>query len=317
MNAWMRILSVTLTSDYHDGMMVFGVNQTLKPDDYDFNIKVKCHKYMSTLKDDCTIEISNLSYSTVMEIIQNQYYNVQIDAGYGDFHTTVFKGGVVYISNTLNDRHTHTVIILCASQLVAKFSQRRINLKLNSGINMFSAIDELCKKAGIKNYHITNEFASTFVNSITNEVDTAANILNKWCERNPQYIINADSIDDNVFSVYDIVNTNIKPTVLDITNASLVGGFPRLTSSGLSLTILPTFSFKCGDIIKFDNSLIDVSASSAREANTLPGNYLDTNGEYLIFEQAYTLTNEDSEFSLNLSCRSYNLLRNAMKLEIG
>ena len=154
MKAWMRVLRVTLTSRKLKKQMVFGNSQFTTG--FDLAIDVSGYKYLSSLKDNCTVKLTNLTYNEVMQIIVGEFYDVKIEAGYRDSSVqTIFDGGVLYISNAREDATTNTVIILCASKLVARYSQSRINLTLNSGINMYSAIKFGLKRAGISEVTIS------------------------------------------------------------------------------------------------------------------------------------------------------------------
>ena len=114
MKAWMRILEVTLTSRKMKRQMVFGSNWRNGKDD--LNIDIVGNKYMSALKDSCTIKLSNLTYSELIQIISGEFYDVTVKCGYRDANVqTIFDGGVLYISISLDDKKTNTVVILCAS----------------------------------------------------------------------------------------------------------------------------------------------------------------------------------------------------------
>ena len=120
MDSWMRVLEVRLRSKYGRQELIFG--DKWKKGKVDLNIQVSGHKYMSSLKDSCIVKISNLTYNEIVQIIDGEFYDVEIIAGYRNGNqTTFFKGGVLYISNSLDDTKTNTVYILCASELVAKY----------------------------------------------------------------------------------------------------------------------------------------------------------------------------------------------------
>ena len=119
MRAWMRQLTVTFTSQLFKKSMTFGNNRLNGKDD--FNINVKIYKYLATRKDEATIQITNLTYAEVIQIMQGQFYDVEIKAGYDDIGArTVFKGGILYITNSKSDRKENVINIKCGSQLVAR-----------------------------------------------------------------------------------------------------------------------------------------------------------------------------------------------------
>lgn len=305
--SWIRQLEVSLTSIKSGKKMTFG-----KGEDY-LAIEVQLYKYMSPLADNCVIKIMNLTYGEVVRIIQDEFYQVEIKCGYreglGKGMRTVFKGGIIFISNDLNDNKTNIVNILCASDLVARFAQRRINLSLNSGINLYSALKFICERAGIPNTNIDTSLKERFLNEVISVNDTPANWVQKVIDQMPSMVSNADSTSNALLTVYDgskqrkVINLNSKLV-------NLSGGFPRLTSDGLSLTLMPTMNFICGDVIKIDNSIINIYAGSSSEANSNYGAYLDADGCYTIYSATYALSNRGNKFDVELLCKSYNIFKN-------
>lgn len=309
MKAWMRILTVSFTSSKLKKKLVFGENYLNGRDD--LNIDIVSHKYMSPLKDTCTIKISNLRYSEIVQLIQGEYYSVEVKAGYRSSGAqTIFKGGVLYISNSLGDRKTSTAIILCASDLVAKFGQSRINLSLNSGINLYSALNFVCRRAGIPNANISTQFKKNFLQDVMSINDTPASWVNKLCETNNTFIANSDSITDSVLMLYDSAKSNARVIKLDSNLVNLTGGFPQLTKDGLTLNLQPTFAFMCGDVVEVDNSIIDISTTTNTPEGISKGYYLDRDGLYTIYEMQYHLQNRGPNFSLQLTCKSRSLVSN-------
>ena len=188
-NAWMRKLVITLSSDKLNNKLVFGSNKNE-------TLSIECvgSKYLSALKDTFTIKIKNLTYSEILQIISGEYYNVKIECGYENSSlNTIFDGGVLYVSNALDDTKTNTVIILCASKLVARYGQSRMNLSLTSGINLYAALQYICQRAGIKNAQIANEFKTKVLTDIETVNDTVSSYLENFCRSNQSYAINADS----------------------------------------------------------------------------------------------------------------------------
>lgn len=308
--AWIRVLRVRFTSTLVKRELVFGTSIDNKKKNFlEPNIEIEGYKYMSCLKDSCTIKISNLQYSDIVRLIQGQYYNVSIEAGYRDGNVNkIFDGGVLYISNTLGDNKTHTAIILCASKLIAQYSQKRLNLTLNSGINLYSAIKFVCKVAGIPESNVSTEFKRKFLQDVSNVNTTCGSWIEQLCNNN-SFIANSDSIASSTFSIFDAAKNN-KLINLESSTVDLTGGYPRLTSDGLKLTIMPTMSLMCGDVIKLDNSIIDISVTNSKAANKNYAAYLDKDGCYLIKEQEFRLENRGSSFSIELICMARSLLSN-------
>ena len=307
--SWLRQMEVSLSSTLSGKKLIFGV-----ADDY-LGIDIQVYKYMGVLKDNAVIKIMNLTYGEIVRIIQEQYYIVEVKCGYkqgkGAGQRTIFKGQVIHISNDLNDNKTSIVYLLCASDLVARFSQRRINLSLNSGINLYSAVRFICKYSGIPETNVDKGLKQRFLTEILSVNDTPANWVQKVIDSTPSLIGNSDSTANAILGLYDSPSTNRSMIILDDNEINLSGGFPRLTSEGLKLTIMPTRNFICGDIIKIDNSIINISASSTQEANSNYGYYLDQDGCYVIYEAVYSLQNRGTNFMVELNCKSYNLLKQA------
>lgn len=310
MKAWMRVLTVSLSN----GKKKFTYGEQYLNDKHDYNIVVTGFKYMSALKDVCTIQISNLTYSEIVQLIDGKFYQVEVKAGYRTSGSmTMFKGEVLYISNSLGDNKTHTATILCASSLVAKFGQTRLNLSLNSGVNMYSAIRFLCKRAGIKDTNISTQYKKLFNKNVDQVNDTVGSWIEKLASNNPSYIVNSDEINGSFLSMYDANRSNMRVITLRSDNIILTGGFPRLTKDGLIITMMPTFSFMCGDVIKIDNSLIDIAVTSQSEVRENRGYYLDKEGLYTIYQIDYNLQNRGPQFSIELTCKSRSLVSNLLQ----
>lgn len=310
MKAWMRVLTVSLSN----GKKKFVYGENYQQDKHDYYISVTGFKYMSALKDVCTIQISNLTYSEIVQMINGKFYKVEVKAGYqSSGSTTIFKGEVLYISNSLGDNKTHTATILCASSLVARFGQSRLNLSLNSGVNMYSAIRFLCRRAGIKDTNISTQYKKLFNKNIDQVNGTAASWIENLANNNQSYIVNSDEINGSFINMYDANRSNMRVITLRSDNIILTAGFPRLTKDGLIITMMPTFSFMCGDVIKIDSSLIDISVASQSEVKENRGYYLDEDGLYTIYQINYNLQNRGSNFSIELTCKSRSLVSNLLQ----
>lgn len=303
MNAWKRVLTITLTSKKLHKSFTFGANNIVGGE----NLSIACtgYKYMSALKDTMTIKIDNLTYNEMTQLIMGEFYDVDIYVGYEHGNVNnIFSGGVLYISNKLNDDRTNTVIILCASKLVARYGQSRLNLTLNSGINLYSAINFICRRAGMPNANVSTQFKKQFLTEVLNVNDTSGSWLDKLCKANDKYILNSDSITGQTFSIFDAAKSNSRVIKLDKSNITLTNGYPRLTTDGLELTLLPTFNFMCGDTIQIDNSIIDISVESKEEIQKNYGAYFSQKGQYMIYEMQYVLQNRGNVFSLKLKCKN-------------
>lgn len=305
--AWMRVLRVTLTTK-SPGQN--GKNKQLVIEE-DANgvglaMSISGNKYMSTLKDNCTVKISNLTYVEIIRIITGQFYNVKIECGYKSSSVqTIFEGGVMYISNLRESVDTNTVTILCASHLVATYGQRRINLSFNSGINLYSAINFVCKVGGVPNPNISTQFKKQFLQEISNAHNqTAAEWIAGQTNKNGSYISSSDCIGNSFMTMFDASKSNARVIKLNSDTLLLTNGFPRMTADGLVFSVMPTFAFQCGDTIVMDNSLIQISVTSQNEATKNLGGLLDKNGQYMIYEIHYELENRGQNFYLEISAKT-------------
>lgn len=301
--AWLRVLRVTL-STLDSGKaraMTFGDNASGN----NLDISVSGTKYMSTLKDSCTVRISNLSYVQIIQIIQGQFFNVKIEAGYKSSSVqTIFDGGVMYISNLRESLDTNTVTILCASHIIAKYGQRRINLSFNSGINLYSAINFVCKVGGIANPTLSSQFKKEFLDSIENVNDSAAAWIENLTQKKGSYISNSDCVGNSFMTMFNAAKSNARVIKLNTDNVLLTNGFPQMTAEGLVFSLLPTFAYQCGDTIIMDNSIIQINVRSQSEATKNLGALLDENGQYMIYEIHYELQNRGSNFYFEISAKT-------------
>ena len=308
--AWMRILHITLISNKLNRSMTIGASSVVNP-----TIKVTGHKYLSPLKDSCTIEITNLSYAEIVQIIHGEYYNAYVECGYKDSMTmTIFKGGVLYITNDVDDVESNVVTILCASQVVAKLGQSRINLSLNSGINMYAALKLICDTSGLRNTHIDDGLRATYLQDIISANDSPGGWLERLTTQFGGTYASTSSSGGEDISVIDVFKSKLRVIKLSEKTITLTNGKPKLTSDGLKLTVMPTFEFNPGDVIQIDNSYINMSDASY---NTNLGVQLDKDGQYMIFEINYTLENRGPGFSLEMKCKARSLFNSFLEVANG
>jgi len=300
--AWIRVLHVTLISNKLGRSMTIGANKIMNP-----TITVEGHKYLSPLKDTCTIQIANLTYGEMVQIIDGQYFDAYVRCGYvNSVEMTIFKGGVLYITNDNDDAETNIVTILCASQVVARLSQSRLNLSLNSGINLYSAIKFLCDTSGIKNAHIDDALRATYLSDIISANDNTAGWLERLTTQFDGTYASTASLGGEDVSVMDVFKSKPRVIKLNERTISIAGGKPKLSSDGLKLEVMPTFEFVPGDVIQIDNSIINMSNATAY---TNLGVQLDQDGQYMIFEINYRLENRGSSFMLELLCKARQLFK--------
>lgn len=305
--AWMRVLRVTLTTKSPSQS---GKNKQIVFEEdalgVGLSISVSGNKYMSTLKDNCTIKISNLTYVEIIKIITGEYYNVKIECGYKSSSVqTIFEGGVMYISNLRESVDTNTVTILCASHLIATYGQRRINLSFNSGINLYSAINFVCKVSGIPNANISTQFKKEFFDNIkATKNKNGAEWFDDEVRKKGTYIVNSDCIGNSFMTIYDANKSNARVITINEDTLLLTNGYPKMTMSGLVFSIMPTFAFQCGDVVVVKNELIQIDVQTQTDATKNMGGLLDKNNQYIIYEMHYELQNRGYNFYVEIYAKT-------------
>ena len=304
---WMRVIEIRLTSELTNKRITFGGAGPTQ-----LNINVKINKYLSALKDNGVATISNLTYAQIVELIIGKYYNIEIWAGY---RTTglqcYFKGYVSYISDKIQARRDNTCYILFASKMVASYSQKRMNLNLHSGINLYAAFNYICMTNGISTTHLSPSLKEEFLHEVTENYGTAATLVEQMIANTGDFTLDTDtSIDGagvvNCTRLDDKRQIRIGPNTINFTK-----GNPTLDKDGLHITLLPTFCFKPGDIIIIDNSILDVSISDPNTvSSTFKSNYLDSNGAYMILQLDYNFENRGTTYEVNVKARSLNIIAN-------
>lgn len=313
MKAWMRDLQVSFSSSLMKKQLVFGTQWKQGKDD--LAISIEGTKYLSSLKDSFTIRISNLTYGELIQLIKGQYYDIEIKAGYRSRGAeTIFKGAVIYMSYEKKSPTTNTVIVLAGSKLVAKYGQSRMNLGLKSGINMYAALKFICKRAGVSNANIDQSLKNRTINDVASVQGTAASWIDNFCSSN-NFIASSDSSYSNDVTILNPYKTNNRVIKLDSEKVTLVSGYPKLNSDGLSMTILPTFNFMPADVIVIDNSIIDISVNSASGKEFNKAAFLDEDGKYVITQLEYDLNNRDDSFNVNILAKARSLFSNITGVE--
>ena len=305
---WMRQIEVRLYSNLTNKKIVFGGDQTNQ-----LNIVVKGNKYLSALKDNGSVTISNLTYAQIVELIIGQYYYIEIWAGYRSQKELkcFFKGAVSYISDKIQARRDNTCYILFASKMVASYSQQRMNLSLNSGINLYAAFNYICLMNGIDRSHLPDSLKTQFLQEVTQNYGTPATLAEQLAANTNTFSIDTDESIDGCGVVNCTDLSDKRYIKINKDSINFTKGNPTLDKEGLHITLLPTFCFKPGDIIIIDNAILDVSISDPNSvASTFKSNYLDKNGAYMIIELDYTLANREKTFEINIRARSLNIIAN-------
>ena len=316
-NLWMRVLKVHLTSTKLKKTVTFGDQYLLGKHDY--HIQCNIYKYMSGLSDACTIKIDNLNYSDLILLIKGEFYDVEIECGYRTGNVaSVFKGGVLSITQKLGNLKTSTAYILCTSKALAKFGQSRLNLAFNSGINMYSAIEYACRRAGIKDANISSQLKKELLQANSSSNTNVTNFLQAIVNTNSTFMMNTDASNGgSTISIFNALKSDMQIINVDKKNIIFDGGFPTLTNDGATISLFPTFSFKPGQTIHVDNDIFDIHVGASGNASTLMQSlsknysyYLDTEGYYFVMEVTYTLDNRGDSFIAELKCKSRSLLLN-------
>lgn len=291
--------------------IIFGDNTETE----NFRITISGTKFLALTKDSGTVEISNVSYDTVALIEALQLYRIEIKVGYKSTGSleTIAKGEVAYITQKIHSRHDSTLYISYASELVAGWSQSRINFSIRSGVNTYAMLQQLFLSQGANRASLS-KISKTLENNVATRMLTdnrnSANIVEYALSNNKNGLyVNADS---SYYGSLLSVKTLGECSVIDLPLDSIfiLDGNPKLTANGLELKIFPIRNFCPGDIIRIDNALLDLStgqttAESARQ--TYNTSYLSPNGTYMIRQIDYVFENRGRNFYLNLNCLSTSI----------
>ena len=309
MKAWMRVLKVTLTSQLFPKAMVFGQNGLEGKNDLEISVVI--HKYMAALNDSCTIRISNLTYSEIVQIVDGKFFNVEVQCGYKNSPVvTVFKGGVVGLTNDISEQKKTTLVMLCTSELIARFSQQRINFSLNSQINTYSLLNYVTKRAGIASSNISTQFKKDIEERIQADTQTVGGWFESMVQQNPDWVVNADSSNNAILSIFNASRSDYRKIKITA-DQMLLRNYPTINNDGIEFSMFPSFGFMCGDTIELEKGIINIPLNAYGDAESMVsavsknfGYYLDEEGLYIIYEMTYQLENRGPSFALNMRCRS-------------
>lgn len=306
MKAWMRDLRVILTSKKSNQTLTFG-DKWLKGEE-DLNISVKGTKYMSTLKDTCTIRITNLTFFEILRLINEEFYKVEVKAGYRNSNlTTIFSGSVVYISNELGDRKSNDVIIYCGNNFLGQVGQSQMNLTLSSGINMYGALSFIAQRSGFRNFSIDEQLKNRILANEISVKGSSSSFFDTFTMNNGLGVM-TDSSNGSDISIFTANSKKMRVlNLINNDNIILTSGYPTLNSEGLHLQLMPTFNFMPMDIIRIDNSIIDIGTEGTSGRERIIGNLLNREGLYVIYEVGYDLNNRGSNFNLSILAKGKHL----------
>lgn len=276
-------------------------------------------KYLSLMKDEFVIDIYNLNYREIVQLINHGYDKVEIFAGYEtSYITRIFKGKIFYISMDRSTRETSIAHIICVSEIASMFHSR-LNLSLNSGINMYSAINYLLKSSGVSGANISPELQRIILNDEQVYKGSPISIVDSMLGDNLKFIGQSDSSENATLSIWDLKRSDRRKIIIDPSKGMIINGPPTLTTDGVRFESLPVLNYMPGDILLIDNRYINMAISSLREAQSsnfgvmlsLPDE--ETNlGKYILYEVKYDLSNADGDFKLTLLAKSARLLDNVL-----
>lgn len=305
---WIRMIEVTLTSRITNQKLVFN---NFDPK-HQFNIDINGVKEVATNKDNGTLTITNLEYDTLMQIVLCEFYDIEIKVGYksaGNLQTVV-KAEVSFITQKIHSKHDVDTYITFASPMVAKFSQSRLNFSLNSGINIYGALNYICQLSGIgKNANIDQTLKLNFLKNVYQNYNTAATVFDDINKISGNYMISVDGSEDgSVINILNIANT--KRIKVDPNHMNISKGNPTVSSDGLKISLLPTRNYCPGEVLVIDNGLLDVSIQNASSVtSTFNTNYLDQNGQYMIIRVDYHFQNRGPAFEYNIQARALDIIK--------
>lgn len=310
MKAWLRKIEIFLTSTLYKKQMKLSTERD------ELEVEVSGYKYLSSLKDTFVIKVYNLTYKEMVTINSGKFEGIEIKCGYETTGSkTFFKGQLLYMSNSFGDRTTNIVYMICCSKLLGLYNSR-LNLSLNSGINMYAALKFICERAGIKNSNVSEEFKTKTINEVTKANGTCASILDVLTSSSAGYYAQSDASYSSTVNLGDLRKRAARVIRITENNLILTNGYPKLTSDGLNLTVLPTFNFMPGDVIEIPNYLLDMSLTSKQEVISNPniGLFVDNSegvyGQYVIVQLSYHLTNRNSSFTIQIDAKSRSLFQN-------
>lgn len=303
----------------YPGLEKLGTSDTVKlVIDERYNIKVRGTKNLGLLQDSGVIEISNITYDSIALIIALKLYRITIEVGYENNGSLfcVAKGEVSWLQQKIRAKHDYNLYISYASELVASWSQSRINFSIRSGCNLSDMVYWMFIQQGASPEQILVDdrlrrlvAVETYANS-----GTSANIvtqaLGAYSGSTGGLVTHSDSsLENKVISISDLRNSR----VLKINEAfiNIANGNPTVTANnGLDISLFPTMNFVPGDIIVVPSRLIDTSQglTSATGAQTVFNqHWLNPDNQYVIRRINYAFENRGQDFIFNINALPVNL----------
>lgn len=264
------------------------------------NIRITGTKFLALTKDNGTIMINNVSYETIALIQTLKLYNVEIWAGYKDNNLMrIAKGEVTYLSQKIHSRHDTALYITYASELVAAWSQNRINFSMRSGTNAYAMLEYFFRNGNGTAAKLSPALRQVVYDQMWQEAGKPTSIVES-CLSNAEtgLFLSADSsLDDKVINITELGEKRVIP--IDSNMVNIGNGNPTVTSQGLDITLFPIYNLVPGDIIQVENKILDFSQGMTDATSvyqTFNTNYMDPDGCYMIRQLQYTLENRGQNF---------------------
>lgn len=320
---WLRRINVRLLSSTLGREIIYGEDRDADGNYRDeLNIVIEGYKKIATGADYGVVAISNLSYQDIVRIVDGEFDNIEIWAGYryGGFYK-FYEGSVTFISQKISSHRDYTCYITFANKLIAAWTQQRVNFNLNSGINLYTAFQHINEKCGVQPVNLDADLKKTILNKMEHGFASAKGFTDMVSEMDNSIFATTDP---SAFGdVVDITKIDGKQFIyLDSDSIVIQNGNPTLDKNGLKITIMPTYNFRVGDVIVVDNRLIDISESSVSENKTeFKSMYLDTTfskasgekrnyGTYMIREIHFRFENRGAAFNLGIIAKALSLVSN-------
>lgn len=303
----------------YPGLEKLGTSDTVKlVIDERYNIKVKGTKNLGLLQDSGVIEISNITYDSIALIIALKLYRITIEVGYENNGSLfcVAKGEVSWLQQKIRAKHDYNLYISYASELVASWSQSRINFSIRSGCNLSDMVYWMFIQQGASPEQILVDdrlrrlvASETYANS-----GTSANIvtqaLGAYSGSTGGLVTHSDSsLENKVISISDLRNSRVIKINENFIN--IANGNPTVTANnGLDISLFPAMNFVPGDIIVVPSRLIDTSQglTSATGAQTVFNqHWLNPDNQYVIRRINYAFENRGQDFIFNINALPVNL----------
>lgn len=303
----------------YPGLEKLGTSDTVKlVIDERYNIKVKGTKNLGLLQDSGVIEISNITYDNIALIIALKLYRITIEVGYENNGSLfcVAKGEVSWLQQKIRAKHDYNLYISYASELVASWSQSRINFSIRSGCNLSDMVYWMFIQQGASPEQILVDdrlrrlvASETYANS-----GTSANIVTQalgvYSGSTGGLVTHSDSsLGNKVISISDLRNSRVIKINENFIN--IANGNPTVTANnGLDISLFPAMNFVPGDIIVVPSRLIDTSQglTSATGAQTVFNqHWLNPDNQYVIRRINYAFENRGQDFIFNINALPVNL----------